>query len=46
MSSRRKAKAVTLLDASKTDERHAEVNPQTPRGAVRKLDKRSPRATA
>ena len=39
MSSKRKPKAVTLLDASKTDERHPEVNPQTPGGATRKLDK-------
>lgn len=38
MSSKRKPKAVTLLDESKTDERHPEVNPQTPGGAVRKLD--------
>lgn len=36
---RNKAKAKTLLDASKTEERHPEVNPQTPRGATRKLAK-------
>ena len=31
------AKAVTLLRESRTDERHPEVNPQTPHGAARKL---------
>ena len=31
------AKSVTFLRESRTDERHPEVNPQTPDGAVRKL---------
>lgn len=39
MSSKRKAKAVTLLEASKTDERHPEVDAQTAAGATRKLGK-------
>ncbi|HEX6538945.1 MAG TPA: hypothetical protein VF155_07180 [Candidatus Dormibacteraeota bacterium] len=39
MTSKRKAKAVTLLDESKSDERHPEVNPQTPGGAAHKLRK-------
>lgn len=34
---KRNAKSVTLLRESRTDERHPEVDPQTPVGAVRKL---------
>ena len=35
--SNKNAKSVTLLRESHTDERHPEVNPQTPHGAARKL---------
>lgn len=38
-SKRRNAKAVTLLEESKREERHPEENPQTPAGAARKLRK-------
>ena len=34
---KKNAKSVTLLRESRTDERHPEVNPQTPDGAARKL---------
>ncbi|MBV8527661.1 MAG: hypothetical protein JOZ75_05055 [Candidatus Dormibacteraeota bacterium] len=39
MNSEKKAKTVTLLEESKTEEQHAEENPQTPAGAMRKLGK-------
>lgn len=34
---KKRAKSVTLLRESRTDERHPEVDPQTPHGAARKL---------
>ena len=34
---KKNAKSVTLLRESRTDERHPEVDPQTPLGAARKL---------
>ena len=34
---KKRAKSVTLLRDSLTDERHPEVDPQTPHGAARKL---------